>query len=101
MSNQIEMISLEELVPKSHQYRRLIEVFTFVDASHLISKAALWEERDELIKQKYDKINNDNISKVAHDMPRTHEVESVSIMEMDEMWHFIQKKKQMLDLVSL
>jgi IS5 family transposase len=43
------------------------EVFTFVDASHLVSKAALWEERDELIKQKYDKINNDNISKVAHD----------------------------------
>ena len=43
------------------------EVFTFVDASHLVSKVALWEERDELIKQKYDKINNDNISKVAHD----------------------------------
>lgn len=43
------------------------EVFTFVDASHLISKAALWEERDALIKQRYDKINNDNISKVAHD----------------------------------
>jgi len=43
------------------------EVFTFVDASHLISKAALWEERDELIKQKYDKINNNNISKVAND----------------------------------
>ncbi len=32
-----------------------------------VSKAALWEERDALIKQKYDKINNDNISKVAHD----------------------------------
>ena len=43
------------------------EVFTFVDASHLVSKAALWEERDALIKQKYDKINNENIPKVAHD----------------------------------
>ncbi len=43
------------------------EVFTFVDASHLVSKATLWEERDALIKQKYDKINNDNISKVTHD----------------------------------
>ncbi|KIJ88691.1 hypothetical protein [Rickettsia asembonensis] len=32
------------------------EVFTFVDASHLISKASLWEERDELRKQKYDKL---------------------------------------------
>lgn len=43
------------------------EVFTFVDASHLVSKAALWEERDALIKRKYDKMNNENISKVAHD----------------------------------
>jgi len=43
------------------------EVFTFVNASHLVSKAALWEERDELIKQKYDKINNETIPKVAHD----------------------------------
>jgi len=43
------------------------EVFTFVDASHLVSKAALWEERDALIKQKYDTINNANIPKVAHD----------------------------------
>jgi len=42
-------------------------VFTFVDASHLVSKAALWEERDALIKQRYDKINNANIPKVAHD----------------------------------
>ena len=43
------------------------EVFTFVDASHLIAKAALWEERDELIKQKYEKMNNENLPKVAHD----------------------------------
>lgn len=43
------------------------EVFTFVDASHLVSKAALWQERDELIRQKYEQINNDNIGKVAYD----------------------------------
>ena len=43
------------------------EVFTFVDASHLVSKAALWEERDALIQQKYEQINNENIGKVAHD----------------------------------
>jgi transposase len=43
------------------------EVFTFVDASHLVSKASLWEERAALIKTRYDKINNDNISKVSHD----------------------------------
>ena len=43
------------------------EVFTFIDASHLISKASLWQERDEAIKQKYDKLNNKNISKFAKD----------------------------------
>ncbi|WCR56399.1 transposase [Rickettsia asembonensis] len=43
------------------------EVFTFVDVSHLISKASLWEERDELRKQKYDKLNNKSLSKVAND----------------------------------
>ena len=34
------------------------EVFTFVDASVLIAKANLWEERDAFIKKKYDKLNN-------------------------------------------
>lgn len=43
------------------------EVFTFVDASHLISKAALWKERDKAIKLKYQKLNNENVSKFAHD----------------------------------
>jgi IS5 family transposase len=43
------------------------EVFTFIDATHLISKGQLWKERDELIKQKYEKMNNNNISEVAAD----------------------------------
>ena len=43
------------------------EVFTFVDASHLIAKANLWEERDAIIKNKYDKLNNTNLPKVAKD----------------------------------
>ena len=43
------------------------EVFTFIDASHLISKANLWEERDAAIKKKYDKLNNETLPKVAHD----------------------------------
>jgi len=43
------------------------EVFTFVDASHLISKASLWKERDEAIRQKYEKLNNETLPKVAHD----------------------------------
>ncbi len=43
------------------------EVFTFVDASHLISKASLWEERDKAIKEKYDKLNNEVLPKIARD----------------------------------
>jgi len=43
------------------------EVFTFVDATTLISKANLWEERDEAIKQKYEKLNNETLPKVAQD----------------------------------
>jgi len=43
------------------------EVFSFVDASHLISKANLWKERDKAIKKKYEKLNNEILPKVAHD----------------------------------
>jgi IS5 family transposase len=67
------------------------EVFTFVDATHLISKATLWKERDKLIEkrlekisklttpakraeekdkiiaEKLEKLNNDNVSKFAVD----------------------------------
>jgi len=43
------------------------EVFTFVDASHLITKANLWEERDESRKKKFDKLNNEVLPKVARD----------------------------------
>jgi len=43
------------------------EIFTFIDASTLISKAELWEERDKAIKKKYDKLNNEILPQVAHD----------------------------------
>ncbi len=43
------------------------EVFSFVDATHLISKANLWKERDKAIKKKYDSLNNKVLPKVAHD----------------------------------
>lgn len=43
------------------------EVFTFVDATHLISKANLWQERDKAIAEKYEKLNNEVLPKVAHD----------------------------------
>ncbi len=43
------------------------EVFSFVDASQLISKANLWQERDKAIKEKYEKLNNETLPKVAFD----------------------------------
>ena len=43
------------------------EVFTFIDASHLISKSTLWKERDKAIKKKYDKLNNEILPKIATD----------------------------------
>ena len=43
------------------------EVFTFIDACHLITKANLWKERDIAIKKKYDKLNNKVLPKVAFD----------------------------------
>ena len=43
------------------------EVFSFVDASSLISKAQLLEERDKAVKQKYDKLNNEILPKIAND----------------------------------
>ena len=43
------------------------EVFSFIDASHLVAKAALWTERDKAIKMKHSKLNNAVLPKVAHD----------------------------------
>lgn len=43
------------------------EVFTFVDATHLIAKANLWKERDKAIQEKYEKLNNEVLPKVAVD----------------------------------
>ena len=45
----------------------LLENFTFVDATHIIRKNKLWEERDKAIAKKYDKLNNKTLPKVAHD----------------------------------
>lgn len=50
---------------RAHGYMN--EVFNFIDASHLVSKAALWEERDEAIKQRYEALNNQTLPKVAKD----------------------------------
>jgi len=44
------------------------EVFTFIiDVSSLISKSTLWKERDQAIKEKYDKLNNEILPKFTQD----------------------------------
>jgi IS5 family transposase len=43
------------------------EVFTFVDATQLISKSDLWRERDRIIGEGEEKLTNLNIKKVAAD----------------------------------
>jgi IS5 family transposase len=42
-------------------------VFTFIDASSIITKTALWEERDLAIKDGEQKLNNTNVKKYAAD----------------------------------
>ena len=43
------------------------EGFTFVDASHLISKLTTWDDRDRSIKAGLEKFNNDTAEKIAVD----------------------------------
>lgn len=45
----------------------LAEVFTFVDASQLISKLSTWDDRDKAIQQKLETFNNQTASTVAAD----------------------------------
>lgn len=42
-------------------------VFTFIDASSIITKTALWEERDRAIKGGEEKLNNTNVKNYAAD----------------------------------
>lgn len=42
-------------------------MFTFIDASSIITKTALWEERDQAIKAGEEKLNNLNVKKYAAD----------------------------------
>lgn len=43
------------------------EIFTFIDATHLIAKAQIWEERDKALSDKQKTLNNININKYAKD----------------------------------
>jgi len=49
------------------EYGLFGNVFTFIDASAIITKTALWEERDRAIKGGEVKLNNANVKKYAAD----------------------------------
>ena len=68
------------------QQGMMSEVFTFVDASHLISKASLWKARAEAIKKKYEKLNNETLPKVAHDKQA-----KIGCKGKDKFWYGFKK----------
>ncbi len=43
------------------------DFFKFIDASSIVTKTALWKERDEAIKNGEEKLNNQNVEKYAAD----------------------------------
>lgn len=63
-----QMGRLFEEVKRQMQARNCCsEVFTFIDATALVSKLSLWEERDKAISAGYEKLNNEVLSKVSVD----------------------------------
>lgn len=64
-SNLEEIFSL--LNQKLEEKGFIGHVFSFIDASGIITKGALWQERDQAIKDGNDKLNNQNVQKYAKD----------------------------------
>lgn len=69
-----DRIGLERLAALFNKVRDMLkkqniirEVFTFVDATQLISKISTWEERDKAIKQGLEKFNNTTAGLVGRD----------------------------------
>ncbi|MFH1846492.1 MAG: transposase [Candidatus Omnitrophota bacterium] len=62
----ISMI-FEEIKKQSKSNGIMREIFTFVDASTIVSKNTTWDERDKAIKEGEDKLNNKNIDKYSAD----------------------------------
>lgn len=55
------------IVRKLKENRLASNAFTFVDASKIVSKIALWEERDKAIEKGIEKFNNEVVKKFAAD----------------------------------
>lgn len=68
--------NLEEIfsiINQKFEERGLIgHVFSFIDASGIITKGALWQERDKAIKDGQDKLNNQNLKKYVKDKDATY-----------------------------
>lgn len=45
----------------------IAQCFTFVDASHIVTKGALWKERDRALAAQEEALTNDNVEKYASD----------------------------------
>jgi IS5 family transposase len=67
-------------------YNKAFQVFTFVDASSLIAKANFWKERDQAIKEKYEKLNNETLPKVAYDKDA-----KIGCKGKDKFWYGFKK----------
>jgi len=62
------LMAIFSQVRESLKHMGLIrEVFTFVDASQLVSKLTTWDDRDKAIKAGLEKFNNETAPKVAAD----------------------------------
>jgi len=58
---------LNQVNERLHAQGLFGNVFTFIDASSIVSKTALWKERDKAIKNGEEKLNNANVSSYASD----------------------------------
>ena len=56
-----------KLGDKLRQKGLVSNIFTFIDASQMVSKIALWEERDNALKSGIEKFNNEVVKKFAAD----------------------------------
>lgn len=57
----------DQVNDKLRQNGLIGDAFSFVDATGIITKTALWDERDKAIANSESKLNNANVSKYAHD----------------------------------
>jgi IS5 family transposase len=63
------------------------EVFTFIDASALVSKLSIWDERDKAIKEGYEKLNNEVLPNIETADPEA----SIGAKSSKKFWYGFKK----------